>query len=586
MSVTWEMADAAVTWLLWPLAIWIVVSGIDDLLVDATGFFVSLRGNIRRTRPARRDLLAETQRPIAILVPLWKESGVIARMVQQNTASILYRNYHFFIGAYPNDEPTLERVRILEKRYANVHLTICPHPGPTSKADCLNWVFQNIIAFEREHETRFEILVTHDAEDVIHSDALHWINHYSDEYDMVQVPVLPLRTSWKEWTHGVYIDDFTEYATRDMPVRQAMGAFVPSNGVGTGFRRQALEDLAERSNNCVFEPVCLTEDYENGLRLRLNGSKQIFVPLHVEGMATREYFPHTVHTAIRQRTRWITGIALQTWDRHGWPGGIAQKYWLWRDRKGLIGNPASLLANAVFVYGLLRWFWGVSLTTVPVLEALTLISLYRLVYKMVCVARVYGVALSLAIPLRSVLANFINSAATVSAVHRFFHGKWKGLPLVWVKTEHAYPCQSALSAPPMLLGELLLANGYITSAELDSALRTKPAGLRLGEHLVKCGVLSEHCLYEALSLQRSIPQCRVEPEEVSRSVARALPADLLERHQIVPFRIDVGHLWVAGPEIPTLDVREDIGRFTSLHVEYHLVTPSNYEELSNALLPV
>ena len=52
-----------------------------------------------------------------------------------------------------------------------------------------------------------------------------------------------------------------------MPARQIMGAFVPSNGVGTGFRRDALDGLAALDQNRVFDPVCLTEDYENGLRL-------------------------------------------------------------------------------------------------------------------------------------------------------------------------------------------------------------------------------------------------------------------------------------------------------------------------------
>ena len=61
---------------------------------------------------------------------------------------------------------------------------------------------------------------------------------------MVQVPVLPLRTPLTEWTHGVYIDEFTEYQSRDMPARQAMGAFIPSQGVGTGFRRDALDAFA------------------------------------------------------------------------------------------------------------------------------------------------------------------------------------------------------------------------------------------------------------------------------------------------------------------------------------------------------
>jgi adsorption protein B len=55
-------------------------------------------------------------------------------MVQQNAAGILYRDYHFSIGAYPNDEPTLCEIRKLEKRFPHVHLTVCPHDGPTSKA--------------------------------------------------------------------------------------------------------------------------------------------------------------------------------------------------------------------------------------------------------------------------------------------------------------------------------------------------------------------------------------------------------------------------------------------------------------------
>ena len=115
---------------------------------------------------------------------------------------------------------------VASKRDTITYICGFRHDGPTSKADCLNWIFQNILAYEQANGTRFEVIVTHDAEDVIHSDSLHWINHYAEEYQMVQVPVLPLRTPLTQWTHGVYIDEFTEYQTRDMPARQAMGAFI------------------------------------------------------------------------------------------------------------------------------------------------------------------------------------------------------------------------------------------------------------------------------------------------------------------------------------------------------------------------
>lgn len=585
MQVSWDSVDIAIASILGPVAVWVLLSGLDDLFVDIVAAMAALRNRGGKTRPSRREILAHEQKPIAILVPLWQESSVIARMVQQNRASILYRNYHFFIGAYPNDEPTLREIRKLEARFDNVHLAICPHDGPTSKADCLNWIFQNLLAFERASWLRFEILMTHDAEDVIHSDSLHWVNYYADEYQMIQVPVLPIPTPLKNWTHGVYIDEFTEYQSRDMPARQTMGAFVPSNGVGTGFRRDALDRLAASDQNRVFEPACLTEDYENGLRLRLHGAKQMFLPLQQQGMVTREYFPQTLRAAIRQRTRWVTGISLQSWERHGWAGGFVQKYWLWRDRKGIVGNPASLLTNALFAYCAGRWFCGAPLPTVPLMEAGAILGGYRIVYRMACVARVFGVRFALAVPVRVVLANVINSAATFSALRRFFVAKWKRLPLVWIKTEHSYPNQEALTRRTFRLGEILVGNGYLDQEHIDRALATKPPGCRLGEHLVAMGLIDEDALYEALSLQQALPQSRIEPVAVKREIARSLPARLARRHKVVPFKLDYGTLSVAGPEVPTAELREEIGKYTGAQIEFHLVTPSNYRELVNELLP-
>src|SRR3984957_13929303 len=108
-----------------------------------------------------------------------------------------------------------------------------------------------------------------------------------------------------------------------MAVRPLLGGFVPSSGVGTGYRRDALEKLARSAANRIFEPEALTEDYENGLRLFRLGCSQAFIPLlrapeTKDFVATREFFPATWSSAVRQRTRWVMGIALQTWERHGW----------------------------------------------------------------------------------------------------------------------------------------------------------------------------------------------------------------------------------------------------------------------------
>ena len=77
----------------------------------------------------------------------------------------------------------------------------------------------------------------------MHPASLRLINWFSESSDMVQIPVLPLATG-AQWTHGLYCDEFAEYQSKDIPVRQQLGGFLPSNGVGTGFSRNALESLA------------------------------------------------------------------------------------------------------------------------------------------------------------------------------------------------------------------------------------------------------------------------------------------------------------------------------------------------------
>src|SRR5215472_16158436 len=90
------------------------------------------------------------------------------------------------------------------------------------------------------------------------------------------------------------------FQTKDIPERQFLGGFIPSNGVGTGFSRTALERVAAAYDDRIFEPECLTEDYENGYRIHKLGGRQIFLPIHrLAGgpVATREYFPRTFRAA-------------------------------------------------------------------------------------------------------------------------------------------------------------------------------------------------------------------------------------------------------------------------------------------------
>ena len=144
----------------------------------------------------------------------------------------------------------------------------------------------------------------------------------------------------------------------------------------------------------------------------------------------------------------MTGIALQGWERFGWAGSRSEIYWLWRDRKGLIGSPLGVIANALFLYGLATAMWT-RLTPLAIqLTSVTLaFQVLRMTIRMACVTRVYGPLFALGVPLRLPYANLLNAAATVRAVASYTSARIRGLPLRWIKTEHSYPSRAALLSP-------------------------------------------------------------------------------------------------------------------------------------------
>lgn len=582
-------------WIFGTLASALLLSGLDDLvpLVICSLHWLSrlLRG---KEIPLR--VLEISERRIAIFVPCWKESGVIGNMIRHNLAAIHYRNFDFFLGVYPNDQPTVAVASHLSESYPNVHAAVCPHPGPTSKADCLNWVYRRMLDFETQHGVRFDTLVLHDAEDLIHPEALRLINRERETYAMVQVPVLPLPTPALEATHGIYCDEFAEFQTLDMQARQFSGSFIPSSGVGTGFAREILERLAHERDE-VFDAASLTEDYEIGVYIHSAGYRQLFAPLtRVDNdfIATREYFPRTTNSAIRQRTRWVTGISLQCWERRGWGGSWRTRYWFWRDRKGLIANPLSLLTNLLFLAGLVDlaasavnqrpWAFAVNNPRIAVLCSLTMaLQCLRLALRMVCVGRIFGLTFALGVPLRSFHANLINAFAALRAMWRYAHAKRDKRVLVWQKTEHHYPTGNISAQPCREFEEVLVTGGFLTAEELAQLRAEIPPEIDLVELFLARKILSDNDLCRAISLQTGMPLARIDVRKVKQKVARSLPTHVGKRHGIVPVDIQAGHLVVAGQRVPSREAMDEIKSFTFLKVDFQLVTQQNYLELRQLL---
>jgi adsorption protein B len=596
------MADHWVAILLAPLAFWVLLNGIDDVFIDIAALcsYIHRRNSKdpdERT-PTEQELDAVPPRLMAIFVALWKEHKVIQQMVDNNVTRLRYPRFEFFIGVYPNDSLTIAAVEETMKRYPSVHIALLPHDGPTSKADNLNWIYQRMLLYEQEHGVRFDMILTHDAEDLIDPDALRWINYYAQFNDMVQIPVLALATPFRQLAHGVYCDEFAEFQFKDMPARQLLGGFIPSNGVGTGFSRRALETLAEWYSNRIFEPACVTEDYENGFRINRLGMPQKFIFIqirHGRPIATREFFPLTFSLAVRQRTRWIMGITLQSWEYHSARETCRQFYWFWRDRKAVVGNLVTVAANVLFLFGLCTWIWSRATHREWLLsrELFHFHAIYTIGLSIQVLqtslracftARIYGWRFACGVPIRVIVANLINGAAASNAIWTYANAKIHRLPLRWVKTEHAYPNRAALMPDRQRLRDILTGSQWIAPAQLEAALASRPPGRRLGEHLMKLGLITEKELYEALSLQNNLPLGKPGREVVSMPVTRSLPAHVARSLRVLPFRIAGSELYVAGSELPLERMRSEIRNFSSLEIRFQLVTPTEFEELAEEYL--
>ncbi|MFB3827153.1 MAG: glycosyl transferase family protein [Bryobacteraceae bacterium] len=436
------------------VALWALVSGIDDLFLQLALAWRYASGRQEFEWPSAGELRRAPRPRMAVFIPLWQEHRVIERMLRHNLKVTRAARCDFFVGVYPNDPGTRAAVDRMARRHSRVRAAMNPQPGPTSKADCLNAIYECMLAEEQRSGSRYDVVVIHDAEDLIDPEAPRLTGWFCARYGMVQVPVLPLPTPAREWTHGLYCDEFAEYQIKDIPVRQMLGGFIASNGVGTGFAREVLDQLAAASGGRIFEPASLAEDYQVGLRIHQLGWPQVFLNLRpgpLGPVATREYFPRGFGAAVRQRTRWVMGITLQSWQRFGWRVAPRQLYWLWRDRKGLAGNLLTPVVNLAFLYGAAVWIHTGRLPRAPepglewVYGATVAISLLQMAVRGACSAHLYGWRFALGVPVRAVWGNGLNCAATVLALWRFFSARLQGQPLSWAKTEHVYPSEAALA---------------------------------------------------------------------------------------------------------------------------------------------
>ncbi|EFG3627531.1 TPA: phage adsorption protein NrfB [Escherichia coli] len=477
------------------LAVIMFISGLDDFFIDVVYWVRRIKRKLsvyrRYPRMSYRELYKPDEKPLAIMVPAWNETGVIGNMAELAATTLDYENYHIFVGTYPNDPDTQRDVDEVCARFPNVHKVVCARPGPTSKADCLNNVLDAITQFERS----------------------------------------------------------------------ATALLADGDGI-------------------AFDVQSLTEDYDIGFRLKEKGMTEIFVRFPVVDEAkereqrkflqhartsnmicVREYFPDTFSTAVRQKSRWIIGIVFQGFKTHKWTSSLTLNYFLWRDRKGAISNFVSFLAMLVMIQLLLllayeslwpdAWhFLSIFSGSAWLMTLLWLnfgLMINRIVQRVIFVTGYYGLTQGLLSVLRLFWGNLINFMANWRALKQVLqHGDPRRV--AWDKTTHDFPSVTGDTRSLRPLGQILLENQVITEEQLDTALRNRVEGLRLGGSMLMQGLISAEQLAQALAEQNGVAWESIDAWQIPSSLIAEMPASVALHYAVLPLRLDNDELIVGSED--------------------------------------
>jgi adsorption protein B len=554
-----------------------LTSSADDVLLDL--IYLVKHKQFRSSNLDIKAIETDSPKRTAVMIPAWREAGVVADMIRSTLELTHYPKalLEFFVGVYPNDEATRKEVEQLARDNPNVHCVVNPRPGPTNKSQNLNAVYTAIKVEERERGIPFQVVVIHDAEDVIHPYSFKLYSALLNTHEAVQLPVIALfpRFRWRSLLgfliSGTYADEFAENHMHHVPVREFLHMFVPSAGTGFALRREVLERLAEEGN--IFNEQSLTEDYELSLRMYKLGIRVHFHLQRVpritsdgrtitEIVAVKEHFPNAFNAAIKQKGRWTYGITLQT------PrlvktrfSAFRDRFALWRDRKGRYANLVHLLGYPMGLYAVLEILQGLRLPHadpqlllyigLPVLG----ITLERLTMRFLSIQEIYGLRQAMLgtfvlplFPLRWLIGNIINAFATLRAWRLYYRpgaGARKGTAPKWDKTERkSYVAREVLDSNRRRLGDALLFHDELPTRTLARIIRYPNEHKRLGELLLENGSINQTTLYQCLAETRDIPYVRLTADVIDGTL---LPLNLALELGIAPLAAHENKLFAATP---------------------------------------
>ncbi|NHC25298.1 glycosyltransferase [Nocardioides sp. IC4_145] len=301
---------------IWPMGTLIGLVGLCSaiyLVVSVYKFRLTLRalGTHLETDVTDREIASLDERDLptyTILVPLYKEAGIVPRLVRDiNALDYPRTRLDVKLLCEEDDTETIDKIRSLGLP-PHFHLVVVPDSQPKTKPKACNYGLQlstgaYTVIFDAEDrpdpDQLKKALIAFDrvGPEVVCIQAK--LNHFNQDQNLL--------TAW-------FANEYSMHFELVLPAMGATEAPIPLGGTSNHFRTSVLRELG------AWDPFNVTEDADLGIRLHREGYRTAMID-----STTLEEANSVLPNWIRQRSRWNKGY-YQTWLVH-------------------MRNPASLLAQ-------------------------------------------------------------------------------------------------------------------------------------------------------------------------------------------------------------------------------------------------
>lgn len=258
-------------------------------------------GHHLETDVTEEDIAALDDRTLpdyTILVPLYKEAGIVERLVRDlNALDYPLTKLDVKLLCEADDDETIDKVRSLALP-PHFHLVVVPDSQPKTKPKACNYGLllatgSYCVIFDAEDrpdpDQLKKAIVAFEKVDPEVVCVQAKLNHFNQHQNLL--------TSW-------FANEYSMHFELLLPAMGATNTPIPLGGTSNHFVTEKLRELG------AWDPFNVTEDADLGIRLHREGYRTAMID-----STTLEEANSSVPNWIRQRSRWNKGY-MQTWLVH------------------------------------------------------------------------------------------------------------------------------------------------------------------------------------------------------------------------------------------------------------------------------